>query len=191
MRQVVSLLVLAVGLSMDATAVAAAQGVAARGARYGQFLKLAVMFGLFQAAMPILGWAVADRFSAAIDAWQHWIAFVLLAGIGAKMLYEARNAPGEEGEAAKEVEVTFRFWRLTVLAVATSIDALAAGVTLPTLGVPVLASACVIGATTTVLSLLGVALGRHFGARIGRKLDALGGVLLIGLGFKVLLEHLV
>lgn len=187
MRQVVSLLVLAVGLSMDATAVAAAQGVAARGARYGQFLKIAAMFGLFQAAMPILGWAVADRFSAAIDAWQHWIAFVLLAGIGAKMLYEARNVPAE-GDGAK-VEAAFGFWRVTVLAVATSIDALAAGVTLPTLGVPVLVAASVIGVTTMVLSLVGVVLGRHFGARVGRKLDALGGVLLIALAFKVLLEH--
>jgi putative Mn2+ efflux pump MntP len=183
------LLTLAVGLAMDATAVAATQGFAAPDAPLSRYLRLALLFGAFQAGMPVVGWAVGEHFSHAIEAYQHWIAFALLAGIGGKMLHEVFQR-GEDA-ARPDDGSTFGWGRLVMLAVATSIDALVAGLTLPLLQIPILTAVAVIGVTTAGLSLGGVYLGRQFGGRVGRKLDALGGLLLIGLGVKILVEHLV
>ena len=172
---------------MDATAVAATRGFAAPQVRLGDALRVALLFGGFQAAMPTLGWLLGDRFAPLITAWDHWVAFVLLAGIGAKMIYEALSLHAEKPATPAD---TFGWRPLVILAVATSIDALAAGITLPLLGVPPVMALVVIGAVAAVFSFVGVYVGRRFGDRLGKKLDIFGGLLLIGLGVKTLIEHL-
>jgi putative Mn2+ efflux pump MntP len=181
-----ALLALAVGLAMDATAVAASRGLAAPRIRLRDVLLVGGLFGGFQALMPLAGWVLGKRFGPYVEAWDHWIAFVLLAGIGGKMLWEAW-----QGDAAPPaVDRVFEVRVLLSLAVATSIDALAAGITLPMLGAPLLASILVIGLVTAALSILGLFAGRHFGAALGKRLDVAGGLVLIGLGVKILVEHL-
>jgi putative Mn2+ efflux pump MntP len=156
--------------------------------RVGQVALVAALFGAAQALMPLLGWLVGDRVGPLVAAWDHWIAFALLAGIGGKMVWEARGAP-RAGEASPGRDA-FDLRLLLALAVATSVDAFAVGITLPLLDAPLLISLCTIGVTTAVLSAAGVVLGRRFGHRLGRRLDAFGGIVLIGLGVKILVEHL-
>jgi putative Mn2+ efflux pump MntP len=183
-----SILLLAVGLSMDAMAVAAARGVSVRQIRVRHVALVAGFFGGFQALMPLLGYLLGSRAGPAIEAWDHWVVFAVLGGIGAKMLWEALSHDGAE-PAASEADA-FRLRVLLVLAIATSIDALAAGFALPLLGAPLLLSIAVIGITTAILSGLGLFAGHRFGAALGRRLDIVGGLLLIGLGAKTLIEHL-
>jgi len=185
-----AILLLAVGLAMDATAVAAARGMAARSLQVRHVLAVSLLFGGFQALMPLIGWLVGARLGPTIQAWDHWIAFALLSAIGGKMLWEARARHDTEAAPALRVEELFRIRVLLVLAIATSIDALAVGVTLPMLKAPFATSLVTIGVTTTVLSAIGVLVGRRFGAALGQRLDAFGGVVLIGLGLKILIEHL-
>ncbi len=193
---VMTLLVLALGLAMDATAVSIASALAAPRVRPHEGLLLAFLFGLFQALMPVIGWAVGIQFAEHITAWDHWLAFLLLGGIGAKMLHESftHHHPGvpdaPEAGAPPPERNPFHAGRLMLMAFATSIDALAAGVTLPVLEVRLVTAAAIIGGVTFLLCLLGVSIGRRFGEPLEGKLDALGGVVLIGLGTKTLLEHL-
>lgn len=184
-----AILLLALGLAMDAMAVAAARGLAAPRILLRHVLLVAALFGGAQVVMPLLGWLVGMHVGPLFAAWDHWVAFVLLGGIGAKMLWEARSGAQEEA-AAEPVGDPFGLKLLAVLAIATSVDAFAAGLTLPMLGAPMVLSLVTIGVTTALLSGLGVYAGRRFGALLGRRLDAFGGVVLIGLGFKVLIEHL-
>jgi putative Mn2+ efflux pump MntP len=193
---VMSLFLLAVGLAMDAMAVSIASALAALRVRARDALLLAFMFGLFQALMPVIGWAVGAQFAKVIADWDHWLAFVLLGGIGTKMLHESltHRHPGVP-PARKEGQEPggrnpFQFGRLTLMALATSIDALAAGVTLPVLEIRLMAAAAVIGGVTFILCLLGVTVGRRFGEPLEGKLDIIGGLVLIGLGVKILIEHL-
>lgn len=183
-----SIFLLAVGLSMDAMAVAAARGLSVRRIRLAHVLLIAGFFGGFQAAMPLLGWWLGVSVGPAIAAWDHWVVFVVLGGIGAKMLWEARQPDDAEGRV--DEHDAFRLRLLLVLAIATSIDALAAGFTLPLLGAPLVLSLATIGITTALLSALGLFAGHRFGAALGRRLDAAGGLMLIGLGLKTLIEHL-
>jgi putative Mn2+ efflux pump MntP len=180
-----SILALAVGLAMDATAAAAARGLQARRVRTHDVALVALLFGGFQAAMPLGGWLLGRSIGPAVAAWDHWIAFVLLGGIGLQTMWEARAADDEgvEGEA-------FDFRTLLVLAVATSIDAFAVGVTLPMMDAPLALSLATIGLTTAVLSAAGVFAGRRFGVALGRRLEAFGGLVLLLLGSKILIEHL-
>lgn len=182
-----AILLLALGLSMDATAVAAARGLAAERIRFQHVLRVAFLFGGFQALMPVLGWFVGSRIGPVVQAYDHWIAFVLLGAIGTKMLYEAFQ---QKEENAEDTANLFRMDVMLVLAVATSIDALAVGVTLPILGAPLLLSVVTIGVTTALLSAGGLLVGRRFGALLGKRLDIAGGLVLIGLGTKILVEHL-
>ncbi len=183
-----SILVLALGLSMDAMAVAAARGLAAPRVRPTHVALVALFFGGFQAAMPLLGWLVGATFGSLVAAWDHWIAFVLLGAIGAKMLWDARS--GDDEDTAQPTADPFAPRVLFVLAIATSIDALAAGVTLPMLRAPMFLTITTIGVTTAALSAVGVLVGRRFGAMLGKRLDVLGGLALVGLGTKILIEHL-
>lgn len=185
-----AILLLAIGLAMDATAVAAARGMAAPAIRPRHVLLVAVFFGGSQALMPLLGWLVGTQVGPFVEAWDHWIAFVLLAGIGGKMLWEALGESEDAGEAVDRGNDVFGLRVMFVLAVATSIDALAVGITLPMLGAPILLSLVTIGVTTALLSVIGLFAGRRFGAVLGRRLDVFGGLVLIGLGVKILLEHL-
>lgn len=182
-----SILALAIGVSLDATAVSAARGLAVKRLMPRHFLSVALWFGLAQGLMPLFGSLLGHVLGAWVMAWDHWVAFALLAGVGAHMLYEAL---GGDHEAARSDGDPFALRTMFVLALATSIDAFAVGVSLPILGAPVVLSCVAIALTTASLSALGLAAGRRFGALLGQKLDALGGVVLIGLGAKILLEHL-
>jgi manganese efflux pump family protein len=193
---VMTLLLLALGLAMDATAVSIASALATPRVRARDALLLSFLFGLFQAVMPVIGWALGNQFADAISAWDHWLTFVLLGGIGAKMIHEAftHHHPGapdapKEGEKLPERN-PFHLGTLTLMALATSIDALAAGVTLPLLEIRLVTAAAVIGGVTFALCLLGVSVGRRFGEPLEGKLDIVGGVVLIGIGVKTLIEHL-
>lgn len=184
-----SLFSLALALSMDAMAVSAARGLASSAeTRVRDAAWLALSFGAAQGLMPVAGWWLGARVGERFSAWDHWVAFVLLAGIGGKMLKEAFER-GDDDDA----ERALTFGALLVLAVATSIDSFAAGITLPMLGLPLLTSVLAIGVVTAVLSGVAAwfaqALASRFGARFGKRLEGLGGVVLIGLGIKVLVEH--
>jgi putative Mn2+ efflux pump MntP len=182
------ILLLAFGLSMDATAVAAARGLAVRQIRLKHVALVAAFFGGFQGLMPLLGWLVGAQVGRAIEAFDHWIVFLVLGGIGAKMLWDARQSDEAEPEISEQE--AFRPRVLLMLAIATSIDALAAGFTLQIMRAPLLESALSIGVTTAVLSALGLFLGHRLGSALGKRLDVLGGVVLIALGAKTLFEHL-
>nr|WP_325186681.1 manganese efflux pump MntP family protein [uncultured Oscillibacter sp.] len=183
---ILELFLIGVGLSMDAFAVAICQGLAMSRLNWRRAGVIAAFFGGFQAAMPLLGWALGSRFAVYIQELDHWAAFLLLGLIGANMVREALGP--EEETPCDGGELDLR--RLLVLAVATSIDALAVGITFAFLEVPILPAVSVIGVTTFCLSLAGVAVGNYFGARYKRRAELSGGVILIALGLKILLEHL-
>jgi putative Mn2+ efflux pump MntP len=180
-----SLLFLSLGLAMDATAVAAARGLAAPAVRARDVARVAFLFGGFQAFMPLLGYALGSVVGPRVAAWDHWIAFVLLAGLGGKMLVEAFRGGDEPPQGD-----LFAWPVLLTLAVATSIDALAVGVTLPMLGAELGPAVLTIGVVTALSSAAGVLAGRRLGAKLGSRLDAAGGAILILLGVKILVEHL-
>lgn len=182
-----AILLLAFGLAMDAMAVSAARGLATPEIRPRHLLLVATFFGGFQALMPLLGWLVGSWIGPFVEAWDHWVAFALLGAIGGKMLWEARQANAESRRSEQDL---FGFKVLLLLAVATSIDALAIGITLPMLNAPLLLSLVTIGVTTAVLSAAGLFAGRRFGAALGKRLDVAGGLVLIGLGVKILVQHL-
>lgn len=175
------LVLLAVGLAMDATAVAAGLGASERSAR--PVVAASFLFGAFQAGMSGLGWLGGAPLAAWASAVDHWIAFVLLAAIGAHMIKESLEP---EDESSPGTGAT----ALLGLAVATSIDALAAGVSLPVLGQPAWVALPVIGGITLAFALAGGALGRRFGDGVGRRFGVIGGLVLVGIGAKVLITHL-
>ena len=179
------ILVLSVGLAMDATAVAAARWLATPKILPKHVALVALFFGGSQALMPLIGWAVGAGLGPVVEAWDHWLAFILLGGLGAKMLWEARGEPDE----VKDRD-PFALKIMFTLAIATSVDAAVAGITLPMVDAPLLLTLITIGVTTAVLSALGLFAGQRFGALLGKRLDVLGGVALIGLGLKTLVEHL-
>ncbi len=181
--QIWELLVLAVGLSMDAFAVSVCKGLALREVKLRHCCLAGAWFGAFQALMPLLGYLLGSQFAEKITAVDHWIAFVLLGLIGANMIREAILG-GEEQSDSMSVKV------MLLLAIATSIDALAVGVTFALLTIRIIPAVCTIGVITFVLSAVGVKLGSLFGARWGSRAEFAGGVILILLGTKILLEHL-
>ena len=180
---------LAVALSMDAFAVALASGCAIREVRLRQYVRVSAAFGFFQFFMPVLGWFLGQSVHHFIEAWDHWLAFVLLAWIGGNMIREALS--GEEDE-AEDTATGGRLdhKKLFLMAIATSIDALAGGVTFAFLETPILSAVSLIGVTTFCISVAGVAVGCWFGARYKRRAEITGGVILVLLGCKILLEHL-
>ena len=177
------LLLIAVGLSMDAFAVSVCKGLSVRRLSLRHALLAGLWFGGFQFLMPVLGWLVGYRFEALIASVDHWIAFVLLGLIGANMIKES-FAEGEK------LDDDFGVRPMLLLAVATSIDALAVGVTFAFLDVNIWSSVMIIGVTTCVLSMIGVKVGSVFGAKYEKRAELCGGVILILLGQKILLEHL-
>ena len=182
-----TLLAIAVALAMDAFAVALATGICLRQAKAAQTLRMAGAFGLFQALMPIAGWLLGLSVREHIEAYDHWIAFVLLGAIGGKMLWEARGGPEEKEEAAPKD--LFGLKVMFVLAVATSIDALAVGLSLAMLGNGIWYASVVIGVVTGCLSLVAIRLGHRLGRTFGTRMEVAGGILLIAIGLKVLVEH--
>lgn len=177
-------------LSMDAFAVAVCKGLSMRKINYSHTLLIALFFGGFQALMPLIGWYLGDTFEKYINAVDHWIAFGLLAFIGGKMAIEAITEK-EENKQKKENK-PFSVPELTVLALATSIDALAVGIVfaLTPTETNIWSAIAVIGCTTFVLSVIGVAVGNKFGSKYQSRAELVGGVVLIVLGIKILLEGL-
>jgi len=178
------LLFLAIGLSMDAFAVSVCKGLAMKKVTPKQMVLVGAWFGVFQALMPTIGYLLGSAFQQYIAAIDHWVAFLLLSLIGGNMVREALS----KGEEPADASLSFR--TMLVLAVATSIDALAIGITFAFLNVNLLSSVLLIGLTTFLLSVVGVKLGSLFGNRYQAKAELAGGVILILLGVKILLEHL-
>ena len=176
--------VLAMGLSMDAFAVSVCKGLSAGRAGLGHSLTAGLWFGGFQALMPALGWLLGVQFQSFITSVDHWIAFVLLGLIGVNMIRESRSAQEEDVGASFGVRAMFP------LAVATSIDALTVGITFAFLSVPIVPAVTLIGVTTCVLSAVGVRAGGVIGERGRAWAELAGGVVLILMGSKILLEHL-
>lgn len=181
-----------VGLSMDAFAVSICKGLNMRRMNYRQAGVIALFFGVFQALMPTIGWLLGKQFESYITHIDHWIAFLLLGFIGVNMLREAlgedESPDSESSQESSKSNLDLK--ELFMLAVATSIDALAVGITFAFLQVKILPAVCLIGATTFVISLGGVGIGHQFGRRYEKKAEIAGGVILILIGSKILLEHL-
>lgn len=176
-----------IGLSMDAFAVAMCKGLGMKTLCWGQGAVIALFFGVFQGLMPLVGWLLGKRFEGYITPVDHWIAFGLLGYIGSKMIWDAlHEQPENEAQDASELNVK----ELLILAVATSIDALAVGIPFAFLQVNILPAAALIALTTFVLSLGGVAIGHQFGARFQTGAQIAGGGVLMLIGVKILLEHL-
>lgn len=176
---------IAVALAMDAFAVALGTSLSLPRLTGRHLFRFGFHFGLFQALMPIIGWLAGLSIRHYIEAFDHWLAFVLLALVGGKMLWEAFH-PDIEDVSAKDPT---RGWSLVMLSVATSIDALAVGLTLSMLGLSIWTPALVIGLTAGILTLTGMILGRRLGQHWGSRVEILGGLILIGIGLKILLEH--
>ena len=182
---VLEILILAVGLSMDAFAVSICKGLAVKRIDMGKAGIVGLWFGGFQALMPMIGYFLGSRFSNAIQSVDHWVAFILLSLIGANMIREAMS----KDEGAREDSGSLSFKTMLMLAVATSIDALAAGITFAFLDVDIALAAGMIGCTTCIISMAGAKVGSVFGTKYKSKAEMTGGVMLILLGLKILLEH--
>ena len=177
------LFIIAVGLSMDAFAVSICKGLSVQRVEKKHLLIAGLYFGGFQALMPLIGYLLGSRFQGLIEQIDHWIAFILLVLIGINMIRESR-------EEAEQLDDSFTFQTMLPLAVATSIDALAIGVTFAFLRVQIIPAVSLIGVTTFVLSALGVWLGHTVGAKYQSKAELVGGAVLVLMGLKILLEHL-
>lgn len=181
------LILLAAALSMDACAVSICKGLSMRRINYLHALVISLSFGFFQALMPTIGWFLGTRFESYIVNFDHWIAFALLAFLGAKMLYETFT---DSDECCEKKESLLDLKEVFVLSVATSIDALAAGITFACVREPILKPVMLIGLLTFGFCFLGVIVGNKFGAKYKSKAEIAGGVVLILIGAKILLEHL-
>ena len=184
----VEIFLVGVGLSMDAFAVAICKGLAMPRVNRKQTLLISLYFGVFQAVMPLTGWLLGSQFARHVTKMAPWIAFVLLAWIGGSMIRESLSNKAEE-EKPEPAELRHR--ELLMLAIATSIDALAVGVSfsMVELTVPIYAAAALIGCTTFAISVAGVFVGNLFGARYKNRAEFVGGAILILIGLKILLEH--
>ncbi len=179
------LLLLAVGVSMDAFAVSIGKGLSARKVTVREALAVALWFGGFQALMPVIGYFLGAGFADLVEKIDHWIAFALLAMIGVNMIREALKA----GD-AEPADASFAFRPMLLLAVATSIDALAVGVSLAFVKADIWRSIAIIGVTTALFSVVGLLIGKKVGKRFHKDAQILGGVILIAIGLKILIEHL-
>lgn len=202
---ILSIVLTGFGLAMDAFAVSIAKGITLTKVRVKDALRVALFFGIFQGLMPLIGWGAGRYFSEYIKAFDHWIAFILLGFIGGKMIFEALKERNEEKrEVAVSMEISeekekellnnrrkeeLSFKNLTVLAIATSIDALAVGVSFAFLGIPIVKSVIIIGLITLVLCFFGVIIGEKLGDILKNYAEIVGGVVLILIGINILLEH--
>ena len=185
--ELLSILAIAVGLAMDAMAVSVAAGLTVERVTRRHVFRVGFHFGLFQAIMPLIGWAIGRSFASHVQAFDHWIAFILLVIIGGKMLWEARQDEELDSEKAKTDPT--RGMSLVTLSVATSIDALAVGLSMAMVGVSVWLPALIIGLVTAILSIVGIIFGSRLGLRFRTWADTFGGIVLILIGLKILVEH--
>jgi len=191
----ISLVLIAFGLSMDAFAVSITNGIVVKHIRLKDALRIGAFFGFFQALMPLTGWALGINFKSYIVAVDHWIAFILLGFIGIRMIISTLKEEKEQedsediSEDEKESENPLSFKVLLLLSIATSIDALAVGISFAFLNVKILSSALVIGLITFLLSSIGVLIGKKFGDLFQKKAEIIGGAILTLIGLKILIEH--
>lgn len=186
----IELLLMGIGLAMDAFAVSICKGLAMRKVNKKQAIIIGLFFGGFQALMPLAGWLLGIQFESYITGIDHWIAFVLLALIGGKMILEAiRPAEGEGIEVGK-MDQPLDLKEMFILAIATSIDALAVGVTFAFLDYPIVESISIIGIVTLLISIGGVYVGNFFGNKYKNKAEFAGGLILVFIGLRILLSHL-
>lgn len=183
---VLSTALLALAMSTDAFAAAVGKGASLRKPKLREALRTGVIFGSIEALTPLVGWALGLAAAPYVAAWDHWIAFALLFGLGARMIYAGSAAPKAEAEKAD----SHSFWVLALTGFATSIDAMAVGVGLAMIDVNIVATALAIGTATLLMVTAGVMLGRVLGAYVGKRAEMLGGVILIGIGSLILYEHL-
>lgn len=183
------LVLLAIGLSMDAFAVAVCKGLSMRELKYKNIFLTGGFYGVFQALMPVIGFLLGTQFRNYIIPIDHWIAFALLGFIGGKMIYESRETCEAKGECSPKTDA-FSLRQLTLSAVATSIDALAVGITFAFLEVQIVPASLLIGVITFTLSCIGVRLGHIARGNLQSKAEIVGGIVLILIGTKILLEHL-
>lgn len=188
MKIFIEILFIGIGLAMDAFAVAVCKGLSMKKVNKKHAVIIALFFGGFQGIMPFIGWALGRSFEQYIKSVDHWIAFVLLGIIGGKMIYDALKETTEAIVSENETKLDIK--ELLVLAIATSIDALAVGITFAFLEYPIGEAVAVIGVTTFVISLIGVYIGNLFGSKYEKKAELAGGTVLILIGLKILLEHL-
>jgi len=181
----ITLIGIAVALAMDAFAVALGAGMTLSPLSGRHLFRLGFHFGLFQALMPIVGWLAGLTIQSRIAAWDHWIAFGLLGFVGGKMIWEAFREEGEEASTDPTRGLT-----LVILSIATSIDALAVGLSLAMLGVSIWVPALVIGVVAAAFTVAGMLLGRRLGVLWGRRVEIFGGLVLCGIGIKILIEHM-
>jgi manganese efflux pump family protein len=180
-----TLLLIAIGLNFDSFAVSITTGMVASHIRFWQATRIALIFALFQAFMPVAGWFVGSQVRDLVMAYDHWLAFGLLALIGVKMIIEALKK--EDG---KKTTDPFKTSVVIGMAVATSIDALIIGVSFAFINVNIIAAAGLIGFLTYLVAMLGMLFGKNAGRWFGRKMEIIGGIILIGIGIKILFEHL-
>lgn len=182
-----SILLIAIGLGVDALSVAIATGVLLGNPPRPAVWRMSASFGLFQFAMPLLGWSAGRAVAEFIEAYDHWVAFALLLFVGGKMIVEAFR---EDGEGRVPAADPTRGWTLLMLAVATSIDALAVGLSLALVGEAIMYPSAVIGVTAFAMTWAGMVFGGRVGTWMGRKVEIAGGLILIGIGVRILIEHL-
>lgn len=182
------LLIIAIGLSMDAFAVSIGKGLSLQKIKINHALKVGLWFGGFQALMPLIGYLLGSTFADIVSAYDHWVAFVLLALIGGNMIKEAFEKD-DECDCNKKEKNCFGFVTMLTLAVATSIDALAIGVTFAFFKVTIIPAIITIGITTFLFSVAGLKIGHIFGCKYKSHAELFGGVILILIGLKILLEH--
>ncbi len=183
--ELVTIIIIAVGLAMDAFAVSIVSGAAYKQLKIKHAFRLAVFFGGFQALMPLIGSLAGLSIKQYIANYDHWVAFALLSAVGCKMVYESSKIKPDD----KNFDPS-NIFTLLILSIATSIDALTVGITLPLLALSLIKAVIIIGLITFLLSYIGVSVGRKFGHFFESKIEALGGLVLIALGAKILLEHL-
>lgn len=179
-------LILAFGMSMDAFAAAIGKGASLHRPSYKEALRTGLIFGVIEALTPLIGWGVGIAASRYVMAWDHWVAFTLLFVLGARMIVEGFR----QKDATEEVPKRHGFWLLVATAVATSLDAMAVGVGLAFLQVNIVTTALAIGASTMIMASAGILLGRFLGPVMGKWAEIFGGVVLIGIGTSILVEHL-
>ena len=181
------LVAVALGLAMDAFAVAVASSVALGKVSKRQVFRLSFHFGLFQAMMPAIGWLTGLSIRASMQAWDHWIAFGLLSLIGGRAVWAALHGGTDE---ARDIADPTRGISLVSLSIATSIDALAVGISFSMLDVVMWQASAVIGVVAGAMTVLGMALGVRLGDRLGKRMEMVGGLVLIGIGIKILVDHM-
>lgn len=184
---IIELMLLSVGLAMDAFSVAVCQGLSMKKMSVRSGLIIALFFGVFQGGMPLIGYFLGNSFAGYINSVSHWIAFILLGIIGGKMIWETYHEEEDHGEKG---EYKLALGALTVLAVATSIDALAVGIVFAAADVNLILSVIMIATVTFVISFAGVVIGHKFGSRFEKKAEIAGGVVLILIGVKMLMDGL-